>query len=112
MGLVRFSSKAAGEVFMFEDNAKRLFEILGKDATAKGIVTAEQVPEALRKLKAAVEEEKRMAAQARPAPAGGNRDDEQLAENAQYVRLGQRVYPLIEMLEQAARMRTDVLWGV
>lgn len=115
MALVRFTSKAAGEIFMFEDNARRLFEIFGKDATARGIITAEQVPAALSALKAAVEEEKRLAAQA--SDASGRRgsasaDDEPLAENTQFVRLGQRAYPLIDMLERAAKKHVDVLWGV
>lgn len=110
MSLVRFSSKAAGEIFMFEDNARRIFEILGKEASAKGIVTAEQVPAALAALKAAVEEERRLAAA--NGPASANPDDQPRGENPQFVRLGQRAFPLIDMLERAARKKVDVLWGV
>ena len=110
MGLVRFTSKAAGEIFMFEDNARRLFDILGKDATPKGIITADQVPAAIARLRAAIDEEKRLAAAA-PAPEH-NPDDQALAGNPQFVRLGQRAYPLLDMLERAARKGVDVLWGV
>lgn len=111
MGLVRFTSKAAGEIFMFEDNARRLFEILGKDATPKGIITAAQVPEAIARLRAAVDEEKRLAAAPAPSPSS-NPDDETRADHPQFVSLGQRAYPLLDMLERAARKHVDVLWGV
>ena len=110
MSLVRFSSKAAGEIFMFEDNAHRIFEILGKDATPKGIVTAEQVPAALAALRAAVEEERRLAVA--NGPGANNPDDQQSGENPQFIRLGQRAFPLIDMLERAAKKKVDVLWGV
>ena len=110
MSLVRFTSKAAGEIFMFEDNARRIFEILGKDATPKGIVTAEQVPAALAALRAAVEEERRLAVA--NGPGASNPDDQQSGENPQFIRLGQRAFPLIDMLERAAKKKVEVLWGV
>lgn len=110
MSLVRFTSKAAGEIFMFEDNARRIFEILGKDATPKGIITVEQVPTALAVLQAAVEEERRLAAA--NGPGAGNPDDQPDGENPQFIRLGQRAFPLIDMLERAAKKKVEVLWGV
>ena len=110
MSLVRFTSKAAGEIFMFEDNARRIFEILGKDATPKGIITVEQVPTALAALQTAVEEERRLAAA--NGPGAGNPDDQANGENPQFIRLGQRAFPLIDMLERAAKKKVEVLWGV
>ena len=58
MSLVVFRSKAAGEIFMFAETARRIFEIIGRQQAARGVITAEQVPEALQRLAAAVEQEK------------------------------------------------------
>ena len=58
MSLVVFRSKAAGEIYMFAETARRIFDILGKDDTPRGVITAEQVPDALTRLTAAVEDEK------------------------------------------------------
>ncbi len=58
MSLVVFRSKAAGEIYMFAETARRIFDILGKDDTPRGVITADQVPDALARLTAAVDAEK------------------------------------------------------
>ena len=47
MSLVVFRSKAAGEIFMFAETARRIFEIIGRSDAPRGVITAEQVPDAL-----------------------------------------------------------------
>ena len=56
--MVVFRSKAAGEIFMFAETARRIFEILGRPEAERGVITAEQVPDALHRLETAVEQEK------------------------------------------------------
>jgi hypothetical protein len=111
MSLVVFRSKAAGEIYMFAETARRIFDILGKDDTPRGVITAEQVPDALARLTAAVEDEKealRAAQQERDE--AERRGDEAIGAGA--VTLGQRAFPLIEMLRAAQKKKADVTWGV
>jgi hypothetical protein len=111
MSLVVFRSKAAGEIYMFAETARRIFATLGKDDTPRGVITAEQVPDALARLTAAVEDEKealRAAQQERDE--AERRGDEAIGARA--VTLGQRAFPLIEMLRAAQKKKADVTWGV
>jgi len=112
MSLVVFRSKAAGEIFMFAETTRRILEIIGRPDASRGVITAEQVPEALSRLVAAVEQEK---AQAREAAAAAEQDDRRGKEGAAAeapITLGQRTFPLIEMLRAAQKRQVDVTWGV
>lgn len=111
MALVVFRSKAAGEIYMFAETAHRLLGIIGKTDSARGVITADQIPAALARLVAAVDEEK-----AQLAEAARERDDaEKRGETPSAERpisLSQRAFPLIEMLRAAAKRNVDVTWGV
>lgn len=109
MPLVIFRSKAAAEITMFAENARRIFETIGRPESARGVITAEQVPDALQRLTAAVEEEK---AQQREASVNaGNDEPEGKAAQARGVTFSQRAFPLIEMLRAAQKKNADVTWG-
>lgn len=113
MSLVVFRSKAAGEIFMFAETARRILSILGKDENAeRGVIAVEEVPVALARLQAAVDEEKaQLSAAARAAESAERRgEDEPAAQRP--VTLGQRAYPLLEMLRAAERKKVPVTWGV
>lgn len=111
MALVVFRSKAAGEIFMFAETARRIFEIIGKAEAPRGVITAEQVPEALARLQAAVDEEKaQLKAAAEQAEDADRRGDDVAAARA--ITLGQRAFPLLEMLRAAQKKKVDVTWGV
>lgn len=113
MALVVFRSKAAGEIFMFAETARRIFAILGKEESARGVISTEQIPEALARLTAAVEEERAQLQEARRAAEQAERRGEPMAENAaQAISLGQRAHPLLEMLRAAHKQNVDVTWGV
>jgi len=109
--IVIFQSKAAGDVIMFGDVAYRLMKIMGKEAAAKGIVSVEQLPEAIARLKAAIAKDK-------AARAGLGEDDLPRLEEAPdggkraYVSLTQRAVPLIELLEWSLKKNVPVVWGV
>lgn len=114
--LVTFKSNASADVIMFGDAAKKLIGILGKDpADAKGIVTVAQLPDAIARLKAAIEEDR--ARQAELERRRGQ-DDEQADQEAGRtgmaapVGLAQRAWPLLAMLEESLREETPVVWGV
>ena len=109
--LVIFQSKAAGDVIMFGDVAYRMMEIMGKEKAARGIVTVEQLPDAIARLKAAIAKDK-------AARAGLGEDDlpqlEEAPDGAKraYVSLTQRAVPLIELLELSLLKNVPVVWGV
>jgi len=109
--IVIFQSQAAGDVIMFGDVAYRLMEIIGKEPAAKGIVTVDQLPDAIAQLKAAIATDKESRAglaeddlpQSEAAPDGSKRA---------YVSLTQRAVPLIELLEWSLKKKVPVVWGV
>ena len=110
-GIVIFQSAAAGDVIMFGDVARRMMEIMGKDPDDKGIVTVEQLPEAIARLKAAIADDKAKRAgvpaedlpQTEPTANGGRRA---------FVSLVQRAVPLLELFEWALKKQKPVVWGV
>ncbi|MBX3684520.1 MAG: DUF1840 domain-containing protein [Rhodocyclaceae bacterium] len=106
--LIIFKSPASGDVIMFEKNGKEMLEIIGKDRNdAKGIVTVEQLPAAIGKLKAAVQEDK-----ARQAEQDGANPDVDPRTGVQLISLAQRAVPLIELMEYSLRDKVPVTWGV
>ena len=58
MALVIFRSKAGADITMFAESARRIFEIIGRPESATGVITVDQVPDALHRLTTAVEQEK------------------------------------------------------
>ena len=111
MALVVFRSKAAGEIFMFAETAHRIFEILGRSDAPRGVITAEQVPDALQRLVTAVDDEK---AQLKGTAEEAERSDKEGEGTVQQrpITLGQRAFPLIEMLRAAQKKNVDVTWGI
>jgi len=108
--LIVFKSKAAGDVMMFGDVAHALMEIMGKSPAAQGIVTVEQLPGAIARLKAAVAQDKAE----KPVVDHDERIFEKTAEGGkrEYVSLARRAVPLIELLEYSLKEEVPVTWGV
>lgn len=109
--IVTFKSAACADVIYFGDVAQRLMALMGKDAGPKGIVTVEQLPEAIARLKAALEEDRERHLRlvrdevrgTETAEGGGTRPA---------VSLTQRALPLLALLEQSLAERKPVVWGV
>jgi hypothetical protein len=113
MAIVIFRSSAAADVMMFAANARHIFEIIGRPESSRGVITAEQVPDALRKLTAAVEQEK-VQLQAMLETPGAEINERQSVGDVprRGGMLSRRAFPLIEMLREAQRRNTYVTWGV
>lgn len=111
MALVVFRSRAAGEIFMFAETAHRIFEIIGRQDAPRGVITADQVPDALQRLVQAVDAEKE---ELKAAQDDADLQDRQGEGSVQQrpVTLGQRAFPLIEMLRAAQKKNVDVTWGI
>ncbi len=109
MALVIFRSKAAADITMFAENARRIFEVIGRPESARGVITAEECADALQRLTAAAEHEK---SQHGAAPGDDkNAEPQSGGTPARGVTFSQRAFPLIEMLRAAQKKGADVTWG-
>lgn len=105
--LVTFRTPAYADIMMFGDIAIQLLKLMGHSGAVPGALLAEDIPEALDRLKKAI------AAQPAAAPEQEkkDRDDEdEDKENEPPVSLAHRALPLIELLTAAAAARCNVLW--
>lgn len=109
--LVIFQSQAAGDVIMFGDVAYRMMEVMGKAPEPRGIVTVEQIPEAVARLKAALAADRTHHAEiaAREEPEFEKTPD---GSERPKISLTQRAIPLIELLELSLKNGKPVVWGV
>ena len=103
--LVKFQTKAYADITMFSDVAVRLLRLMGHSGTIPSAILAEDVPRSLAQLRQAV------AADRHAAPTAATRGDDTEDEEPRPVSLRQRAFPLIELLEAAARNGTDVMWS-
>ena len=101
--LVTFSSKAWADITMFGEVAVKLIKLMGHSGTVPSALLAEDVPNALDRLNAAIEQEKESSAD----KVEEQEDDE---PGVRKVGLALRAYPLIELLTAAARDKCDVMW--
>ncbi len=113
--LITFTSKAAAEVLMYQEHAKRILDLLHKDAS-RGVITAAEAPQAVAILEKEIEESRKHAAsedvQRDIHAHHGEAGDDAEHEGAQVVSFATRAYPLLEMLRAARSGGHDVLWGV
>jgi hypothetical protein len=113
--LITFTSKAAAEVLMYEEHAKRILDLLHKDLK-RGVITAEEAPQAVALLEKEIAESRLHAAsedvQRDIHAHHGERGDDTDHEGLETVSFGTRAYPLLEMLRAAKAGKHDVLWGV
>jgi hypothetical protein len=113
--LITFTSKAAAEVMMYKEHAKRILDLLHKDLD-RGVITAAEAPQAVAILEKEIAESRMHQASgevqrdihAHHNEAGDDSDHEEV----QLVSFATRAYPLLEMLRAAAQGGHDVLWGV
>ena len=96
--LIRFDSKA-GSITMFGDVAVNLLRMMGQSGSIPGAILGADIPPALDRLRQAV-------AGVQPPPKKDKADDR--AETP--VGMQQRAFPLIELLERAAKQGADVVW--
>jgi hypothetical protein len=102
--LVTFRTKAHANIVMFGDVAKQLLGLMGHSGTVPSAINAEDVPAALARLEAAIEQRK--AADA-AAAVDHDRDD---SDSPRKVTLSQRAVPLLDLLRAATANNADVMW--
>ncbi|OGB27601.1 MAG: hypothetical protein A3I66_06935 [Burkholderiales bacterium RIFCSPLOWO2_02_FULL_57_36] len=110
--LVTFKSKAAADVVMYEEHAKRILDLFGKDIK-RGVITAAESGDAITRLEAEIAQSKTHAAseeirddiEAHPVDDNGH-------EPIPSVSFATRSYPLLEMLRAAQKQGHVVAWGI
>ena len=98
--LVTFSTDAYADITMFGDIAFTMLEMMGHSKTVPGAILAEDIPEALNRLKAAIDAEKAL------PPV----EDQDQDEDEPVVSLVDRALPLINLLTAAAKAECNVMW--
>ncbi len=107
--LIVFKSQASGDVMMFEKNARDLLAVIGKDRDAsQGVITVEQLPEAIGRLRAAIDEDKA----SRSDVDSGEPDPIDQGSGQPRIHLAQRAIPLLELMQYALDDEKPVTWGV
>lgn len=106
--LIKFKSKASGDVIMLGESGKEMLRLLGKDADdSKGIFTAEQLPGAIAALKQAIAADKAL-----PHPDQMEKPMDTKPDVGDGVHLYQRAFPVLELMERSLQEDTYVTWGV
>jgi hypothetical protein len=107
--LITFKSRATVDVTMLENLAQFLLAILGKRLGERGVISRDELPSAIAKLEAAIAEDK----QNRAEHEGHFHDDEEGHElHERPIGLAQRAYPFLDMLREAHKENSDIVWGV
>lgn len=104
--LVTFSSKVDADVLMMADHAKLVLKASGKDVSngipERGVFTAEQLEDAIKKLEHAIANE-------RPDDALQGHEDDDHKDKTPVV-LEQRAYPLLSMMRKALAAKESIMW--
>lgn len=96
--LVTFSTNAYSDITLFGDVALTLLKMMGHSATVPGAILSDDVPEALRRLTAAIQAEK-------SSPPVEDKDGREPV-----VSIANRALPLINLLTAAAKAGNNVMW--
>ena len=102
--LVTFETKAHANITMFGEVAVALIKLMGHSGTVPGALLAEDVPEALERLRSSVSENPD--APLDPSSAASDKKD----GDERHVSLANRALPLIQLLEDAAAAKENVMW--
>ncbi len=108
MAILKFRSKVCAEIIMFEAHAKQLFDLINIPFSQQGSIMPEQLPACINKLKIAVAQEKEIELQ---CPLSEEEEAALLKGMAAPVKLQQRAYPLLKMMQESAATNTFVYWG-
>ena len=109
--MIRFKSRATGDLIMLKADGMQVLEIIGKHAGPQGIVLPDEMDAAIEKLQAAIKR-----AEAQPAPKSAPKPGETNAYGDPVVErdvtLRQRALPFINMLRECKAAGMEVVWGV
>lgn len=107
--MYRFRSKATGDLLMTAPVGEQILRVIGREPAVQGIVEVAALPAAIVELERAVAAE-----EAARRQAGRGRADESDAEkdDATAIGLGQRAWPMLDMMRRSLAEKADIVWGV
>ena len=131
--LVIFKSKAGADIMMFEENAKQILDLFGKE-TEKGIITSDETEAAIATLEKEIARRKQSEAEEkaererqekeeqerreREQEEGDDKDDDPYKEKKPKqpkpeppVSFSARSYPFLQLLKAANKKKKDIYWG-
>lgn len=109
--MITFKSTASNDVLMFDTAAKDFLRCIGKaPEEATGIITVEQLPAAIDRVRTAIAADKTQPLKAadNAGKEAANTDD----EHTERVGFAQRAVPMLELMERALAEGAPVVWGV
>ena len=101
--MYRFKSRADADLIMMVPVGDQILQIIGREPAAQGIIEVAALPAAIAALEVAI-------AAAEMARRGGSDDDDE--SGAVAVGIGQRAWPMLEMMRRSLAERADIVWGV
>lgn len=113
--LITFKSKAAADVVMYKEHAKRILDLLGKDVD-RGVLTSEECSPAIAKIEGEIAHSRLHSAsdalQHDVAAHHGADGDDNEHEAVQPVSFASRAFPLLEMMRAACSNKQSIAWGI
>jgi hypothetical protein len=107
--LITFKCRASPDVMMLENLAQYLVGIVGKRLGERGVITHDELADAITKLEAAIHVDK----QERAEHDGHFHEGEEGHEHHEIPPgLAQRAYPFLDMLRAAQKENSDIVWGL
>jgi Domain of unknown function (DUF1840) len=106
--MYRFTSKADGDLLMMAPVGDQLLRIIGREPAPRGIIENAAIPAAI----AALEQAIAIADAERQRKHADRRDDDDEAAGGGAIGVGQRAWPLLEMMRRSLAEHADIVWGV
>ena len=117
--LVRLTSSTSGQMIMFAEHAHALWAWMGKEGSARGVFTTDQLPQAIVRLRAGMDEDKlaakRRAGEERTAARSeecreGDEANKKDDPSGKPVSLAQRAQPLLSLMEWTWKEEGFITW--
>ncbi|BBO60454.1 DUF1840 domain-containing protein [Mycoavidus sp. B2-EB] len=106
--LITFKSKAAPDIIMLNNLAQFLLSIIGKQLDQRGVISHDELAQAIARLEAAIHNAQQKEALARAE----HQHDKNEASDEIPVGLAQRAFPLLDMMRTAHQQDADIIWGI
>ncbi|MDR2624921.1 MAG: DUF1840 domain-containing protein [Zoogloeaceae bacterium] len=106
--LVTFTSSESGTMLMFAEVARPFLKAMGKDCSARGVITQAEMPAAI----AAIERYLKTLSTAKSAPKAKEKEEEEEDPAKPRVSAAQRAWPLLDMLARSLKSKKEshILW--
>jgi hypothetical protein len=106
--MYRFKSKADGDLLMMAPIGDQILRIIGREPAPRGIIEIGAIAGAISALEQAIV----VADAERQRARAAGLDDDESAAGGVAVGLGQRAWPMLEMMRRSLAERADIVWGV